>query len=275
MRVGCLGPQGTFTEEAARRYFVEEDVEWSLHPSILDTLEALAAKQVDRVVVPIENSIEGSVTMTLDSLALNEELFVEAEIIMPIRQNLLTVVGTNREDIREVWSHPQALAQCRHYIHNMGAAVKNFDSTAAAAEKLAESGRTDVAAIGTLLAAENNGLEVLQAGIQDVHDNFTRFIVVRRIGQTVRSTERTILQLQFESDQPGALASVLNVFAGLQLNLSHIQSRPTRKKLGTYQFFLEVEAGWQDERMQKAISIVQTYGHQVRVLGTMNRHYVM
>ncbi|KEO80925.1 prephenate dehydratase [Tumebacillus flagellatus] len=275
MRVGCLGPKGTFTEEATRRYFVEEDVEWSLFPSILDTLSALAEKEVDRVVVPIENSIEGSVTMTLDSLALHEDLFVEAEIIMPIRQNLLAVTGTKREEIREIWSHPQALAQCRHYIHHMGAAVKNFESTAAAAAKVAESGRTDIAAIGTELAAQNNGLVVLHAGIQDVPDNFTRFIVVRRAGKTFTSTERTILQLQFEFDQPGVLASVLNVFAGLQLNLSHIQSRPTRKKLGTYQFFLEVEAGWQDERMQKAISIVKTYGHQVRVLGTMNRHYVM
>ncbi|PWK04945.1 prephenate dehydratase [Tumebacillus permanentifrigoris] len=275
MLVGCLGPKGTFTEEASRQYFVEEDVEWSLFPSILDTLEALVEKAVDRVVVPIENSIEGSVTMTLDGLTQYEELFVEAEIVMPIRQNLLALAGTQFDQIREVWSHPQALAQCRHYVRKLGATVKTYDSTAAAAADVAASGRTDVAAIGTLLAAQNNALAVLEASVQDVADNFTRFVVIRRTGKTVAKAEKTLLHVQFGQDQPGALVHVLNVFAALSLNLSHIESRPTRKKLGTYQFFIDVEAGWQEDSLQKAISIVETYGHQVRVLGTMNRHFVL
>jgi prephenate dehydratase len=275
MKVGVLGPKGTFTEEASRQFFVEEDVEWGLYPSILDTLEALAEKAVDRAVVPIENSIEGSVTMTLDALTQFEELFVEAEIVMPIRQNLLALPGTAREQVQEIWSHPQALAQCRHYIRNLGATIKTFDSTAAAAAEVAASGRSDIAAIGTMLAAENNALAVLEASVQDVADNFTRFVVVRRTGKTVSKAEKTLLHVQFGADQPGALVHVLNVFAALSLNLSHIESRPTRKKLGTYQFFIDVEAGWQEDAMQKAITIVETYGHQVRVLGTMNRHFVL
>lgn len=275
MRVGVLGPQGTFTEEVSRRYFVDEAVEWNLYPSILDTLEAVVEKTVDRAVVPIENSIEGSVTMTLDGLALHEELFVEAEIVMPIRQNLLGNHGTTLECIQEIWSHPQALAQCRQAIREMGAIVKTFDSTAAAAAQVAASGRTDIAAIGTMLAATTNGLEVLQESLQDVSDNFTRFVVVRRAGKTVSTSEKTLLHVQFDEDQPGALVHVLNVFAALHLNLSRIESRPTRKKLGTYQFFIDIEAGWQEDSLQKAISIIKTYGHEVRVLGTMTRHFVL
>jgi len=269
LKVGYLGPHGTFTEAAARRYFAVHEVEWVQFPSILDVLYAVSTQEIDHGVVPIENSLEGSVTMTLDGLAQIKDLFVEAEVVLAIEQNLMVndQVATLQQ-IKEIWSHPQAIAQCREFIHQLGAKVRLCDSTAAAAAEVAASGRQDVAAIGPAIAAEHFHLKVLQQNLQDVSENYTRFVLVGHGVKHQPNMEKTILLVSLEEDRPGALVHVLNLFAAVGLNLSRIESRPTRKKLGTYQFYIEVEAGLSDEPMQNVIRMVELTGHAVRVLGS-------
>lgn len=272
MRVGYLGPRGTFSEEASLRYFAGLEVEWRLYPSILDVLDAVQDQQIDCGVVPIENSIEGSVNMTLDALAQDPDLFVEAELVLPIEQNLLVNEGTTLENIREIWSHPQALAQCRNFIREMGLQVRTWDSTATAAMELASSGRMDIGAIGNAWAAKNFGLKILQSNLQDTSENHTRFVVVGRGEKTLSDADKTMFLVTLNEERAGALGHVLNVFAALDLNLTRIESRPTRKRLGTYQFFIDVDAGMQNDELQKAVSVIGTFGHQVRILGSYRKN---
>ena len=273
-RVGYLGPKGTFTEEASRKHFSDQEVEWQTYSSIFDVLNAVAEGEVDNGVVPIENSIEGSVNMTVDGLVQYPELFVEAEIVLPITQNLLTIDNAvTLEDIREIWSHPQALAQCSNFIQSLGVKIKPWDSTAAAAMELAKTKRRDVAAIGTSLASTMFSLYMLQPNLQDYTENHTRFVVFRRGAVDVPAANKTMLHIVMEEDHAGALVHVLNLFAAVNLNLSRIESRPTRKKLGTYQFFIDVEEGAGDENVQKVIQIIGTVGHQVRVLGSYKQNF--
>jgi prephenate dehydratase len=268
MKVGYLGPKGTFSEEASFRYFEGETVEWQTYPSILDVLSGVAEGEIDYGVVPIENSIEGSVNMTVDGLTQHAELFVRAEIVLPIEHQLLVPPGVALADIREVWSHPQALAQCRAYLRSLGVQVKTFDSTAAAAAEVARSGRRDVAAIGTAWAARHFALTVLGMGLQDVQENRTRFVVVQNGVQEPEAARKTMFQVYLEEDHAGALVHILNVFAAVGINLTRIESRPTRRKLGTYHFFIDVEAGMQEERVRKVVSMMELMGHQVRILGS-------
>ncbi|MFC4769654.1 prephenate dehydratase [Effusibacillus consociatus] len=268
VKVGYLGPRGTFSEEASLRYFAGKDVEWKMYPSIVDVLDAVQEQEIDCGVVPIENSIEGSVNTTMDGLAQDPDLFIEAELVLPIEQNLLVNEGTVLSDIKEIWSHPQALAQCRNFIRSLGVRVKTWDSTATAALELAECKRQDIGAIGNAWAAKNFGLHILQSNLQDMSENHTRFVVVRRGETALSRADKSMLLITLNEERAGALVHVLNIFAALELNLTRIESRPTRKKLGTYQFFIDVEAGVQEEDLQKAVSIIGTFGHQVRVLGS-------
>lgn len=272
MRVGYLGPRGTFTEEASLRYFSGQNVEWTMYPSILDVLEAVQENEIERGVVPIENSIEGSVNMTLDGLAQSSDLFIEAEIVLPIKQNLLVKDGTSLQDIREIWSHPQALAQCRSFIRSLGAAVRTWDSTATAAAEVAGNSRIDVAAIGTAWAAKKFGLRILQSNLQDMQENHTRFAIIRREKKALANSNVSMLLITLNEERAGALVHVLNVFAAFGLNLTRIESRPTRKRLGTYQFFIVAEAGMDSQELAKTISIIGTFGHQVRVLGSYRKY---
>lgn len=272
MQVGYLGPRGTFTEEASLRYFSGSQVEWKLYSSILDVLDGVQAQEVVRGVVPIENTIEGSVNMTLDGLAEYPDLFVEAEIVLPIEQNLLVKPGTELQQIKEIWSHPQALAQCRNFIRQIGAKTKAWDSTAAAAAELEESDRTDVGAIGTSWAAKKFGLNILQSNLQDSSENQTRFVIIRKNKKALSESDHSMLLITLIQDRAGALVHVLNVFAAFGLNLTRIESRPTRKRLGTYQFFIDVDAGMEDARLMKTISVIGTFGHQVRVLGSYRKY---
>jgi prephenate dehydratase len=270
MRVGFLGPSGTFTEEASRKYFAGRDVSgWQDYLSILDVMEAVQTGEVDYGVVPIENSLEGAVNQTLDGLSQFAELFVAAEIVLPIEQNLLTNAGTRLGDIREIWSHPQALAQCRSFIRSLGVPVKTRDSTAAAAAEVAASGRQDVAAIGNRFAATRFNMQILQENLQDTTENHTRFVVVGGAAEEREDAVKTMLLLTLAEERAGALVHVLNVFSAVDLNLTRIESRPTRRGLGTYQFFIDVAAGAQTEAVQSAVSIIETFGHQVRILGSV------
>lgn len=269
-RVGFLGPEGTFAEEALHHHFAENEVEGVPYPTIVDVLEAVDAGMVEYGVVPIENSLEGSVNVTLDWLAHQGELWIGAEVVLPIVQNLLTLPGVRLEEVREIGSHPHALAQCRRFLRSLpGVQVHAWDSTAGAALEVARRGRRDFAAIGTAFAAQKYGLEILRANIGDADDNHTRFVIVGKKPDTLpAAANKTMLLVFLAKDHTGALVHILNVFTALEINLTKIESRPTRRGLGSYHFLIDLDGGVQEEAVQKAISIIGTYGHRIRVLGS-------
>lgn len=268
LKVAFLGPRGTFTEEAASLLAGASDMTMCPYPSIPDVLDAVSAGHVNVGVVPLENSIEGSVHSTLDSLLQMPGLCIIEELVLTIQQNLLSNPGASRETIFEVWSHPQALAQCRAYLRASNVQLTSFDSTASAATAVRESGRLDVAAIGTAVAAKLLGLDVVDHNIQDTTLNQTRFAVVSKYQMNSLSGDKTMLVITPQWEHVGVLASLLHVFAALNLNLSWIESRPTRTRLGTYQFFVDIDSGIHESQMQTALQVIQAYGHDVRVLGS-------
>jgi prephenate dehydratase len=270
MKVAYLGPQGSFSEEAAFRYFTSDDVEWYKSDSIVDVLEAVWEGKADKGIVPIENSIEGTINITADGL-LTYDLFVEAELIFPVSLHLLTLKGASLEDVREVWSIVPALAQCRDFIREAKVKSKQFDSTSAAAQAVKNQERKDVAAIASQYAAEVFDLQIAKSGIQDCSNNHTRFVVISK--EPVKQREdrtKTMMLISPTEDYSGVLSSILNVFTALSINLSWIESRPTKKQLGTYHFFIETQNGLHEDKMTKAIAILEAYGHDVRVLGSYN-----
>ncbi|MFC7393422.1 prephenate dehydratase [Scopulibacillus cellulosilyticus] len=269
MKVAYLGPKGTFSEEASFRYFKGDDIDWHMSYSVLDVLEAVREGTVDKGIVPIENSIEGTITMTVDGL-LMYELFVEGEIVLPVTLNLLTSAETSLTNIKEVWSIAPALAQCREFTRKLKVLTKHFDSTSSAAEAVKNSERNDVAAVASEWAAKALDLHVLERSIQDNEVNHTRFVVVSKTQSTPPNPHKTMLLVTPNEDNAGVLSKILNVFSALNINLTWIESRPTKKKLGTYQFFLEAAAGEKDRAMEKAITILQTLEHQVSILGSYN-----
>ncbi|MBX5437510.1 MAG: prephenate dehydratase [Alicyclobacillaceae bacterium] len=272
MRVGYLGPRGTFSEDAAVQYAAAQagnvNVEWRMFATIQDVMDALSQGTIDQGVVPIENSIEGTVRMTIDCLVEDPDLFIRGEVVLPIAQHLLALPGVRLDDVREVWSHPQALAQCRGFLRQLSVQTQACASTASAVEAVARSGRRDVAAIGPERSAREHGLVVLAADIHDNERNETRFAVVVKGPQAVTQPTKTMLLVSPSEDRAGVLATILHVLAAVGLNLTWIESRPTKRRLGTYQFFMDVQAGIDDSRMQKALAILQTLGHDVRVLGS-------
>ncbi|MDD2233831.1 MAG: prephenate dehydratase [Desulfitobacteriaceae bacterium] len=268
MRVGYLGPRGTFSEEATARCFRKQDVELVAFPTIIDVLEEVQSGTIDKAVVPIENTFEGSITMSVDSLAASPDLFVQGEIIMAISQHLLGLEQANFAGIKEVWSVPPALAQCRQFIRRNNLVTKNFDSTVSAALEVKKQGRIDVGAIASEWAAKQAGMKIIKSNIQDSAENHTRFVIVTKGQQLLAEPQKTMLLIIPSQEQIGVLSNIAHVFAALNLNLSWIESRPTKTKLGTYQFYLDVEVGMEDVRMTKALAILQILDNNVRILGS-------
>ncbi|MDM5317233.1 prephenate dehydratase [Fictibacillus sp. b24] len=270
MKVAYLGPQGSFSEEAAFRYFADHQNDWYKCDSIVDVLEAVEEGKADKGIVPIENSIEGTINITADGL-LRHDLFVEAEIIFPVSLHLLTLKGAILDEIGEVWSIVPALAQCRDFIRESKVKSRQFDSTSAAAQAVKNQERKDVAAIASKYAAEVFDLQITKSGIQDNCNNHTRFVVISKDNTEVTEAKsKTMLLISPTEDYSGVLSSILNVFTALSINLTWIESRPTKKQLGTYHFFVEAQNGLHEEKMNKAITILQAFGHDVRVLGSYN-----
>lgn len=267
MKVAYLGPHGTFSEEAAHRYFKGEDVVWLMCDSVPEVLEAVGEGLAAMGIAPIENAIEGTITMTVDSLLVHD-LYIQGEAILPVSLHLLAAADTRLEDIKEVWSIPPALAQCRKYVRELKAKTKHFDSTAGAAEAIKNADRHDVAAVASEYAGNLFGLQIIQRNIEESFENQTRFIIVSKDKIAPQRAEKTMLQVTPSDEYTGVLSTILNVFSALSINLTWIESRPTKKKLGTYQFFLEAGAGVTHPSIEKAIAVLETFGHKVNVLGS-------
>jgi len=276
-RIAFLGPQGSFSEEAARFFFAPPQL--VPFPSILDCLEAVWEGTMAGAVVPIENSIEGSVNMTLDWLAEHPGLSINAELTMPIQQQIMGTRPWDAARVEKIFSHQQAVAQCREFIRrNFPAAELIYmSSTSEAARHVSLHPDEPWLAIGTRLAAQLYGLTVLHEAAQDYPDNRTSFVVVARDAGLLtespavhrqESPVKTSLVVFLPEDYPGALYQVLAAFAWRKLNLTRLISRPTKKKLGTYHFFIDVEQEADNVLMQGVISEMQALGCGVVVLGS-------
>jgi prephenate dehydratase len=224
-------------------------------------------------VVPIENSLEGSVTETLDVLIQDRQLAIRHEVVLPIEHYLLARPGQRPEQVRVIFSHPQALAQCRGFIERCfpRAAVEADLSTAAAVEEMMA--RDDAAAIGNRRAAELYGAEVLARGIQDRSPNVTRFVVLAREDHPPTGDDKTSLAFTFAvEDRPGLLVSALEEFSRRQINLSKIESRPSKERLGTYIFLVDVDGHRTDPPLAEALERIREKCSFFHVLGSYPRY---
>ncbi len=271
MTIGYLGPEGTFTETAARLISGGEE-ELVAHADVIDVLRAVEAGEVDRGVVPIENTLEGSVTATLDALAFDTDLLIGGELELPVALVLAVAPGTDLDAVKTVQSHPIALAACRRWLsNNLGGAERvQTASTARAAQAVAE-GEDGLAAIVNPLAAERYGLDVLARNIADALGNSTRFIVVGRSLPVPTGWDKTSMVVFIDENRPGALLQLLEIFAERDLNLTKIESRPTKAELGEYCFFLDVEGHLADERVGDALAAVHRTHRDVKLLGSYRR----
>jgi prephenate dehydratase len=273
VRIGFLGPEGTFTEEALLSSSSLRGNELIPLPSIQDVIAAVERLEVDKGIVPIENSIEGAVNTTLDMLAFEVDLLIEQEIVRSISHNLIGPAGLDKKQIERVVSIPMATAQCRAYLMREipGAKIMAAASTADAVNSVAREADGKTAAIGTSLAARLYGLEVLDENIQDAAENQTRFVVIGREASPPTGFDKTSIVCFILQDRPGSLLSILQVFAERNINLTKIASRPTRKALGEYCFFVDLEGHKEDPAVAEALRGLRENLRQVKLLGSYPR----
>jgi prephenate dehydratase len=273
VKVAYLGPAGTFSEDALRAAADGAEYEPLPTPSVYEAILAVADGEADRALVPFENSIEGSVRVTLDTLAFDAPaVAIVGEHDQPISHSLIGRRPGDLAAIRVVVSHPQPLAQCAHFIRAElgGVELRSAPSTAEAVREVSE-GPDDWAAIGTVSAAEIYGCEVLREGIEDSDDNVTRFIWIAPAGVAPEGDGAWKTSLCFSelgADHPGALVEALTEFSSREVNLIRIESRPLRRGLGRYMFFIDLEGRTGDETVDAAIAALRGKAESVRVLGS-------
>jgi prephenate dehydratase len=269
--VAYLGPEGTFTETAAR-LIVGDEVALIPCSDIAEVLRLVETGDLGRGVVPIENTLEGSVTATLDALAFDTDLLIGGELELPVVLVAAADGEVDLADVTEVRSHPVALASTRRWRSATlpGAEALPSASTARAAEEVAELGGPRVAIVNPL-AAERYGLTVAARDIADRATNSTRFVVVGRQLPPPTGWDKTSIVAFIERNRPGALLRLLEIFAERDLDLSKIESRPTKADLGEYCFFLDCEGHLADERVGDALAAVKRSARDVKVLGSYRR----
>mgnify|MGYP001030536932 CR=1 FL=1 len=269
IRVAFLGPRGTFCEQAARDHFHDAKLVLEERPSIADIFRSVRVHEADHGVVPIENSNEGSVVATLDLLN-KSDLMISGEVILRIKHNLIVRPDMDLDDIVEVASHSQALAQCRRYIEENLPNVRQVEtrSTAAAVKLASES--DGVAAIATELAAELYGMKILASEIEDNPENHTRFFVLGREDREPTGKDRTSVLFSVEH-RPGSLHEALGALSSRMINLSKIESRPARGKPWEYIFFCDFEGHRMDEKCHEALEELQQKTINLKVLGSYPR----
>lgn len=274
MRLGYLGPAGSFSWEAAQKYAekLNETVQEVAFKDIDAIFAAVAAGEIEAGVVPLENSLEGSVNITLDLLAHEYDLQVIGEVVLPVHHCLLGRPGTKMGEIKTIYSHPQALAQCRRTLKTLFPEIcRRETGSTAEAVRLVAAGEEGAAALASRKAAELYGLEVLREGMQDEEKNWTRFVVIGREGEPVRPEKsRTLLVLSFP-DRPGGLYEILKIFALRGINLTKIESRPARKGLGDYIFFLEMEGAPAIPAVAEALRELKERTTWLKILGTYEK----
>jgi prephenate dehydratase len=280
VRVGYFGPEGTFTQEALVQASGSRKLEQVPYPTIYDTVMAVHEGEVERSIVPIENSLEGSVNATLDALAMEtEDVAILGEVVLPIRHCLIARTDLELSDVEAVVSHPQANAQCARFIRTRlpGIQVLAGSSTAEAVRMVAEHDGA-WAALGNRLAAELYGCVVLRAGVEDVADNETRFVWLGPRGASPGLPgdptpprgpwKSAIVFWGVGSETPGWLVRCLAEFAERDVNLTRIESRPRKQGLGRYMFFADLEGRDTEPHVAEAVAGLRGHVEALRVLGS-------
>jgi prephenate dehydratase len=280
MRVGYFGPEGTFTQEALLAATAGRTLELVAWPTIYDTVMAVHDRAVERALVPIENSLEGSVNATLDSLAMEtEDVAIVGEVVHPIRHCLIARRALELSEIETVLSHPQANAQCARFLRTRlpHAQVLAASSTADAVRSLADHDGP-WAALGNRTAAERYGCVVLRAGVEDVSDNETRFVWLAPAGappggpgetnRVLGPWKTAIVFWGVGSEAPGWLVSCLSELSSRDVNLTRIESRPRRQGLGRYMFFADLEGRDSEPHVAEALTGLRQHVESLRVLGS-------
>jgi prephenate dehydratase len=271
VRVAFLGPAGTFTEEALRAS-VASGVEELPYPTVYETVMAVQEGAADRAVVPIENSLEGSVTATLDALAGEaRDVRIAAEVLHPIHHCLIARQELPLDDVEQVFSHPQATAQCARFLRDrLSAADRVSASSTAEAVRLVAESDEPWAALGPRLSAELYDCRLLEESVEDRPDNVTRFVWLAPAGTGVEAppSKTSIVFWGFNDDSPGALVAVLSELSDRGINLTKIESRPRRVQLGHYMFFADLEGGEEDLTVQEALEALGKRVETLRILGS-------
>jgi prephenate dehydratase len=275
-QIGYLGPMGSFSHEATETLFSADTYIHVPFSSIPDVISAVDSHRVELGVVPVENAIEGSVNATLDWLVHQVDLPILAEYVYPVHQCVLAHPAQrarSASEIKKILSHPQAIAQCRVYLAKTYPQAEWVftDSTSQAANLVASSPEQPWIAVGGRQAAKIHKLVVIADHAADHPNNVTRFIVIGKKESSWRKDakpEKTSLQVTLPSDYPGALHQVLASFSWRKINLTHIESRPTKTGLGNYFFLIDAELPVDHVLMQGCIEEIVALGCQVRVLGS-------
>jgi prephenate dehydratase len=271
--IGFLGPSGTFTEEALRSEPGLAAGKRMPLPSFVHVLSAVSEGAVDYGFVALENSIEGTVSIALDQLVFERELIIVGETVLPVTQNLVAAPGTGLGDVRRVVSFPHATGQCRSWLAANLPDVEEVaaTSTAEAVRQVGEARDPRTAAIGTALAAELYGLDVLAPGIEDHLDNATRFVLVARPESGIPAPtghDKTSVVCFQSSDHPGSLHGILGQFSARDLNLVKLESRPTKTGLGDYCFIIDFEGHVADEVVADCLRDLHAALRELKFLGS-------
>ena len=270
-RVGFMGPHGTFTEQALLSQPDLAAADTRPFDSIPDVLNGLVTGEVDLGFVPIENAIEGAVNVTQDALAFDLDLRIQREVVLDVQLNLLALPGTELADIHTVVSFPVAVAQCRSFLreHIPDAEIQAATSTAEAARQVGEQRLEGVATISNPLAAELYGLEAIAEAVEDHTGNQTRFLLLAREGVPGPTGHDKTSAVVFQrANEPGSLLAILHEFAARNIDLSRLESRPTRRVLGDYCFLLDFEGHIGDEVVADCLRDLKMKQGDIKFLGS-------
>ena len=278
LEYGYLGPPGTFSEQAISNYCSSYGGQLQAFDSIRDIVEAVAVDKVDLGLLPLENSLEGSVNLSLDLLYQHPELKLYREIVLPISHYLLAQKGVVKGDIKEIYSHPQAIAQSGNYLAEEfeNAKIVYTDSTAAAAKKAMEA--KNRAAVGSIRLADIYELEILAENLQGDLPNSTRFVLAAKrdkdlgsnnhLGEAAASDFKTSIICAPEVNEAGVLYKILGKFAEENIDLTRIESRPSRQRLGEYIFYIDLKGSSSDQHLSSALESVKKISSYFRLLGS-------
>lgn len=267
MKLAYLGPEGTYSEQAAIDYAADsERIPYSGIPAVVSAVEN---GEVEEAVVPIENSLEGVVTYTVDLLIHQSPLKMKGEVVVPIHHHLLMRPGVGMEDVRVVYSHPQAIAQCRGYLSRNLPNAEHIAalSTASAVEDM-NSSRYPAAAVSSRRAAELFDARIVESNIEDVRNNLTRFVVLAAEDGERTGDDKTSICFDFPHDAPGTLYGALGELATRQINMIKIESRPDRRSLGKYVFLIDMDGHRDDPAVAEALDGVRQRAALFKIFGS-------
>ncbi len=266
LRIAYLGPAGTNSEVAALKAYPQSDLQSCA--TIFAVARAVQSGEADLGVMPVENSLQGTITDTVDVLIRDDGLAIRGEIVLDIEHCLMVKPGDPRSSIEVIYSHPQSLGQCRRYLETNFAATRT-EAALSNSEAVAIAMKTPhSAAIGPARAAEIYGAQILERGIQDSRVNKTRFVVLGREGAAATGRDKTSIAIAVAHDRPGTLVSVLHEFSDRAINMTKIESRPSGEELGVYIFLIDIEGHRDDPMLAQALASVKEQASFFKIFGS-------